>query len=299
MGFMNKTLSRLTSSAIVIWLVFGQGIIFAKGLSVDIDSDGLDISIGGTSIDIEDEDETSYRISSPSLLVRGSYANADIQGKDFSHRNLAGTHFTNADLTDVSFRGANLTNVIFLNATFINCVIRGAIVDGADFTNADFGGSKVSSVDFSRAIMTNVDIDNVNIIESSSLSSNNIEVILVKEDEPSSRVNLDIRFAHDSDQVEVHSIKQISDLSEALHSKKLKNKRVIIEGHTDSDGTNAYNLDLSQRRAESVINILVNNYGIAISRLTPKGFGENKPVYSNKTSFGKSVNRRVAVALAR
>jgi outer membrane protein OmpA-like peptidoglycan-associated protein len=295
---MNKTLSQLTSSAIVIWLVFGQGIIYAKGLSVDIDSDGLDVSIGGTRIETED-DETSYRISSPSLLVRGSYANADIQGKDFSHRNLAGADFTNADLTDVSFRGANLTDVIFLNATFINCDLRGAIVDGADFTNADFGGSKVSSVDFSRAIMTNVDINNVNIIESASLSSNNIEVILVKEDEPSSRVNLDIRFAHDSDQVEAHSMKQISDLSEALYSKKLKNKEIIIEGHTDSDGSNAYNLDLSQRRAQSVINILVNNYGIAISRLTSKGFGENKPVYSNKTSFGKSVNRRVAVALAR
>jgi OOP family OmpA-OmpF porin len=92
-------------------------------------------------------------------------------------------------------------------------------------------------------------------------------------------------------------MKQISDLAKALHSSKLGNKEIIIEGHTDSDGSSTYNYELSQRRAQSVISILANQYGVALSRLTPKGFGEDRPVYSNKTRFGKAVNRRVAVAI--
>jgi hypothetical protein len=64
----------------------------------------------------------------------------------------------------------------------------------------------------------------------------------------------------------------------------------VDEIYHDEDDYEAYNHPLR-------ISALVNHYGIALSRLTPRGFGEDIPVYSNKTSFGKSVNRRVAVAI--
>lgn len=231
--------------------------------------------------------------------VKKSYKNVELNGVDFSNKNLSGVDFSNADLTNVNFQGANLSGANFSNISMDSCDLRGAIVDGVNFSNADFGSTKTAGVDFSRANMTSVDMSDVDIKTSASLSSNNIAIILTKEGEKHTpRVNLDIRFAHDSDRVESISMKQISDLSEALLSEALKDKGVIIEGHTDSDGTNAYNIDLSQRRSQSVIKILVDKHGIALSRLTSKGYGEEKPVYSNKTSFGKSVNRRVGVVLA-
>ncbi len=68
---------------------------------------------------------------------------------------------------------------------------------------------------------------------------------------------------------------------------------VEIQGHTDSRGAEAYNQNLSERRAASVKQHLVNN-GIAASRLTTSGFGESKPVASNDTDAGRMHNRRVS-----
>ena len=68
--------------------------------------------------------------------------------------------------------------------------------------------------------------------------------------------------------------------------------RVRVEGHTDSTGPEKYNLGLSYRRAESVKNYLVAN-GIDAGRLSVVGFGEAKPLVSNKTRAGRAVNRRV------
>jgi len=67
---------------------------------------------------------------------------------------------------------------------------------------------------------------------------------------------------------------------------------VSVEGHTDSRASDAYNMRLSQRRAESVKAYLVKN-GVAASRLTTIGYGESKPVASNKTAEGMQENRRV------
>ncbi len=67
---------------------------------------------------------------------------------------------------------------------------------------------------------------------------------------------------------------------------------VRVEGHTDSIGSEQYNMDLSQRRAEAVVEYLVNN-GVNASRLVPVGMGEGFPVASNDTDAGRSANRRV------
>jgi outer membrane protein OmpA-like peptidoglycan-associated protein len=68
--------------------------------------------------------------------------------------------------------------------------------------------------------------------------------------------------------------------------------RVEIAGHTDSDGSESYNRTLSERRAASVRDYLV-QHGIASSRMTTIGHGESQPVASNDTAAGKSQNRRI------
>jgi outer membrane protein OmpA-like peptidoglycan-associated protein len=72
--------------------------------------------------------------------------------------------------------------------------------------------------------------------------------------------------------------------------------RVEVGGHTDSQGSDAANLDLSQRRAESVVLYLV-QHGVDAGRLIPKGYGETLPIATNKTKQGMAENRRVEFQL--
>jgi outer membrane protein OmpA-like peptidoglycan-associated protein len=69
-------------------------------------------------------------------------------------------------------------------------------------------------------------------------------------------------------------------------------KKVRIEGHTDDVGKDAYNLDLSNRRAKSVLDALVKR-GVVVDRLESVGYGETQPIDSNKTLEGRAHNRRV------
>jgi OOP family OmpA-OmpF porin len=68
--------------------------------------------------------------------------------------------------------------------------------------------------------------------------------------------------------------------------------RIEVQGHTDSDGADAYNLDLSNQRAQAVVGYFAQK-GIEANRLSAKGYGESKPVADNKTREGKAQNRRV------
>ncbi len=92
-----------------------------------------------------------------------------------------------------------------------------------------------------------------------------------------------------------------SDLSSAAEANLDKLKTVLdkypdtnieIQGHTDSDGTDRYNMTLSERRASSVATYL-RGKGVPSSRIVTKGFGESAPKYSNDSEDGKSQNRRV------
>ncbi len=80
--------------------------------------------------------------------------------------------------------------------------------------------------------------------------------------------------------------------------KEYPSSKFSIEGHTDSDGKDAMNQKLSEDRAGAVKNYLVEN-GIDASRLTSTGFGESKPIDTNKTAKGKANNRRVEVKLVK
>ena len=72
--------------------------------------------------------------------------------------------------------------------------------------------------------------------------------------------------------------------------------KFMVEGHTDSDGSNQLNQALSENRAAAVKNYLIEN-GISTDRLRSTGFGETKPIATNKTAKGKAMNRRVEISL--
>jgi len=104
-------------------------------------------------------------------------------------------------------------------------------------------------------------------------------------------ITLYIKFDFDKDMVKPEYHSQIEEVANFL--KAYPDKDVDLEGHTDSEGSDAYNLDLSQRRTASVKNVLVETFGIDAARITTEGFGESQPVTTNETPEGREQNRRV------
>ena len=104
-------------------------------------------------------------------------------------------------------------------------------------------------------------------------------------------IRLDVKFAFDQAVVLSLESEDLNTVAAAMraHSDIL----LVLEGHTDSTGSEAYNLDLSTRRAAAVKDILIADYGIDAGRISARGFGESHPIDSNQTRAGRKTNRRV------
>jgi outer membrane protein OmpA-like peptidoglycan-associated protein len=103
---------------------------------------------------------------------------------------------------------------------------------------------------------------------------------------------LDLRIHFDFDKAEIKPAYHDELEKIAFFLLTYPETNALIEGHTDSEGTEAYNLKLSQLRAERVKEHLVTRFGIAPARLTTRGFGQGKPVAPNVTPEGREKNRR-------
>lgn len=102
---------------------------------------------------------------------------------------------------------------------------------------------------------------------------------------------LDIQFEIDRYAIEHEYEAAVERLGTYL--RRYPDTTAVIEGHTDEVGTDEYNMQLSQRRADSVMQYLVKHSGIAPSRLKAVGYGKTRPVADNRTEEGKRQNRRI------
>jgi len=105
-----------------------------------------------------------------------------------------------------------------------------------------------------------------------------------------------VNFHSDSDVLTYNARNICLAVAETLRSSP--DFMVALEGHTDSTNTDAHNLDLSQRRAESLRRCLISE-GVEANRLIARGFGESRPIASNNTEDGKAANRRVELKVLR
>jgi OmpA-OmpF porin, OOP family len=104
-------------------------------------------------------------------------------------------------------------------------------------------------------------------------------------------VSYGIYFDVNKDVVKPESYATLKEIATALNENP--DVRIKITGHTDSDGADEANLDLSRRRAESVKNELGKTFGIDLSRLDTEGMGETVPIAPNDSPVNKALNRRV------
>jgi outer membrane protein OmpA-like peptidoglycan-associated protein len=99
-----------------------------------------------------------------------------------------------------------------------------------------------------------------------------------------------IFFDLDKSELKEQSIPELQELAAFLE----KNPKVKVEisGHTDNQGEDAYNLELSQRRADAVKEYLTTKAGIEQKRIQTKGYGATNPIAPNETEEGRAKNRR-------
>lgn len=124
------------------------------------------------------------------------------------------------------------------------------------------------------------------------------KVIVVKADEMADKIEAEgkvalygIYFDTDSAAVKADSKPTLDEIGKLMQNNA--DLKLLVVGHTDNQGGFDYNIDLSQRRAVSVTEALVNNYGISNDRLKPWGVGYTAPVATNSTEEGRAKNRRV------
>lgn len=105
------------------------------------------------------------------------------------------------------------------------------------------------------------------------------------------RMTLDVKFDFDKAVVKPKYHSELKKAADFLQDRP--GITIVVEGHTDSIGTREYNLELSRKRAESVKQYLVEEFGISESRISTEAYGESRPVADNKTDAGRQKNRRV------
>jgi outer membrane protein OmpA-like peptidoglycan-associated protein len=107
------------------------------------------------------------------------------------------------------------------------------------------------------------------------------------------KIDLEIQFDYNSADISKGSTSAVQELGKALSSPDLKGSTFVVAGHTDAIGGEAYNQELSERRADTIKKYLTEKYGIAGSDLVTVGYGESKPKDANAPM--DPTNRRVQV----
>jgi OOP family OmpA-OmpF porin len=159
-----------------------------------------------------------------------------------------------------------------------------------------FGGKKAAPVVAAPAQPAEADTDGDGVFDSRDKCANTPRELAVDADgcpilESSMKSQqLMVNFDFDKADVKPEYNDEIAAFAQFMTT--YANTSVVIEGHTDSDGTEAYNQGLSERRATAVMNSLV-EAGIAASRLSAKGLGEQRPLVDNDTAANKAQNRRI------
>jgi outer membrane protein OmpA-like peptidoglycan-associated protein len=117
------------------------------------------------------------------------------------------------------------------------------------------------------------------------------EIASIVKDKP--KIDLEINFDYNSADISAKSLPAVQALGRALTNAGLKGSTFVVAGHTDAAGGEAYNQDLSERRADSIKRYLVDKYGITGTDLVTVGYGKSKLKDPNQPMA--EVNRRVQV----
>ena len=179
---------------------------------------------------------------------------------------------------------------------------KGCIVDGDDDNDgiknsADQCLATVAGVAVDvHGCMVDGDDDNDGVKNSMDKCSSSAAGVAVDENGCAKEINLHVKFKNGSFDVDVASHEHIDRATAFMQENK--NYTAVILGYTDSIGKKSSNQRLSQKRAQSIVDMILSKGGIDSSRLTAKGMGEADPIANNKTKEGRAQNRRIEAILS-
>ena len=117
------------------------------------------------------------------------------------------------------------------------------------------------------------------------------EIATIVKDKP--KIDLEINFDYNSADISIRSLSSVQALGRALSNPDLKGSTFVVAGHTDAAGSETYNQDLSERRADSIKKYLVDKFGITGTDLVTVGYGKSK--LKDAANPLADINRRVQV----
>ena len=263
-----------------------------------------------TGMDLRGYDFSGYTLERVKFidtdLEGANFRGAILERVEFDNVNLEGADFSDTILTRVDFQGSLLGGACFIYATMertgfedsdlTDAVWIGVQASRTDFNNSDRGRmvtrGPADCLEYQSSITGSADIQLATARPTVTTAAVIEEVLAQGTD---AHVDLTINFDYDSDRIEGAALAQILEIADALNTPALADRRILVEGHTDGDGSDDYNLDLSYRRAIAVVRMLVDDYRIPAERLEVKGFGEDRPVATNDSEQGRALNRRVTL----
>ena len=117
------------------------------------------------------------------------------------------------------------------------------------------------------------------------------EIAAIVKDKP--KIDLEINFEYNSADISAKSLPSVQALGRALSNPDLKGSTFVVAGHTDAAGSEGYNQDLSERRADAIKRYLIDKYGVSGTDLVTVGYGESK--LKDPSQPMAEANRRVQV----
>lgn len=302
--------------------------------AVKVDEEGVSIGGGVITVTPEGVNIPGVNVNtgavgggrSGQVFTGADFSDSNLSGQSFVGVSFIGVDFSDSDLTNADFTGASFQGVDFSDADLTNANFTESASQGSDFSDANLQGAcfiraRLTGNDFSDATLTGTIFTGSNRI-GDDFSGVNISTVIW--DGPSAcphgqqasarpevtsaaaitealtqgkdaRVDLTVNFEFDSDKIRDKGHAQVLEIANALKSIALANQRIMIEGHTDGVGKENYNVDLSYRRAITVMRVLTEDYKLPSARFEVGGYGETQPVASNDTDNGRALNRRVTL----
>ncbi len=261
---------------------------------VSINQGGIAVVPGQANVMVAPSDA-----SAPVNAQGNNYTNADLNNMDFRGRNLQNAVFVNATLTNVNFENADLRGANFTNADLKDANMNGANLEGANLTNATLTGTQMLDVNLHNAILTNVDMNEAITGKRPPVPQGTVKQAAEIKDALTARkgmqqIDLTVNFDFNSDTLTMQGRQQLEQAALALQG--MGTARILVQGHTDNVGSDAYNLALSERRAQAVVRELkaMGNRLPGVD-LIAKGYGESQPVDTNDSDLGRAKNRRVTL----
>ncbi len=167
----------------------------------------------------------------------------------------------------------------------------------SDGNNASYKISKDGKETYVQLVLNSgeelaVDQFYLDILEKEAMKQEIEASVMLKEIAEKGYIALYINFETGKSDIKPESQKTVDEIAEMLKANAAM--KISVEGHTDDVGTPAANKILSEKRAQSIMAYLVTK-GIDKTRLTAKGWGQEKPIADNRTEDGKGKNRRVEI----